>query len=94
MWNITTIPKWYIANDVQENEASKFFIIPLRFLLLNSSMIPISLKVTLEVCKVFYSLFIDNDEKLYTFCAFMSVVIPLPYSDVMRIGMSIATVVA
>ena len=70
MRNITTIPKWYIANDVQANEASKFFIIPLRFLLLNSSMIPISLKVTLEICKVFYSLFIDNDEKLYTFCAF------------------------
>ena len=62
--NIRTINKWYIDNKVEENDASKFFIIPMRFLLLNSSMIPISLKVTLEVCKVIYSLFIDRDEHL------------------------------
>lgn len=62
--NIRTINKWYIDNKVEENDASTFFIIPMRFLLLNSSMIPISLKVTLEVCKVFYALFIDRDEHL------------------------------
>ena len=40
-------------------------VVPMRFLLLNSSMIPISLKVTLEVCKVIYSMFINWDDKLY-----------------------------
>jgi phospholipid-translocating ATPase len=40
-------------------------IIPARFLLLNSTMIPISLKLTIDLCKLYYAKFIDNDMKLY-----------------------------
>lgn len=40
-------------------------IIPLRFLLLNSTMIPISLKVTMDLCKLYYSKFINADLLLY-----------------------------
>ena len=61
--NVSVLKKWYIDND-SSLSARKAFVIPMRFLLLNSSMIPISLKVTLEVCKVFYTLFIDYDEHL------------------------------
>ncbi|GAM27196.1 hypothetical protein SAMD00019534_103710 [Acytostelium subglobosum LB1] len=43
----------------------EFVIIPLRFLLLNSMMIPISLKVTIDVVKYFYALFIDWDLRMY-----------------------------
>lgn len=66
--NLRTISKWYIDNTAEEDALSKTFIVPLRFLLLNSSMIPISLKVTLEVCKVIYSLFINYDEHLFCRC--------------------------
>lgn len=62
--NLVTINKWYIDNHTDQSNAMKYVIVPMRFLLLNSSVIPISLKVTLEVCKVFYTLFIDNDEHL------------------------------
>ncbi|KAJ5069633.1 putative phospholipid-transporting atpase [Anaeramoeba ignava] len=41
------------------------FIIPLRFFLLMSYMIPISLKVTLDICKYFYALFINWDLSLW-----------------------------
>lgn len=73
--NLRTISKWYIDNTAEEDALSKTFIVPLRFLLLNSSMIPISLKVTLEVCKVIYSLFINYDEHLFCRC------LPLTPSD-------------
>lgn len=43
----------------------QFLIIPARFLLLNSTMIPISLKVTMDLCKLFYARFIDRDVHLY-----------------------------
>lgn len=62
--NMSMIDKWYIDNKATPS-ARKAFIIPMRYLLLNSSMIPISLRVTLEVCKVFYTLFINSDEHLY-----------------------------
>lgn len=42
-----------------------FCIIPLRFLLLNSTIIPISLKVTLDVCKFYYSRFINWDLRMF-----------------------------
>lgn len=61
---MSMIDKWYIDNKATPS-ARKAFIIPMRYLLLNSSMIPISLRVTLEVCKVFYTLFINSDEHLY-----------------------------
>ena len=62
--NLVTIDKWYIDNHTDQSNALKYVIVPMRFLLLNSSVIPISLKVTLEVCKVIYTLFIDHDEHL------------------------------
>jgi magnesium-transporting ATPase (P-type) len=40
-------------------------IIPLRFLLLNSTMIPISIKLTLDLCKLAYARFINADVHLF-----------------------------
>ncbi|KAK9718580.1 hypothetical protein K7432_005404 [Basidiobolus ranarum] len=42
-----------------------YLIIPLRMLLLMSLMIPISLKVTLDICKYMYAMFINWDLKMY-----------------------------
>lgn len=47
-------PVWY-----------EFMVIPLRFLLLNSTMIPISLKVTMDVIKYAYSIIIEWDIHMY-----------------------------
>lgn len=41
------------------------WIIPLRFLLLNVAMVPSSMKVTLELIKILYTVFIHQDEHLY-----------------------------
>ncbi|KYQ90011.1 P-type ATPase [Tieghemostelium lacteum] len=54
---------WYL--DYDTSEWYRFIIIPLRFLLLNSMMIPISLKVTIDVIKYAYALFISWDLKMY-----------------------------
>lgn len=43
----------------------QFLIIPGRFLLLLSTIIPISLKVTLDLCKMFYAKFIEWDKELH-----------------------------
>ncbi len=40
-------------------------VLPLRFLLLSSMMIPISLKVSLDIVKVFYARLVVNDAALY-----------------------------
>ena len=53
---------WYLL--ISENVWYTFAIIPLRFLLLNSTMIPISLKVTLDLCKVLYAKFITYDSQM------------------------------
>jgi phospholipid-translocating ATPase len=54
---------WYL--DFPDNDAwYNALIIPARFLLLNSTMIPISLKVTLDLCKLFYAKFIGWDSKM------------------------------
>ena len=42
-----------------------WLVFPLRFLLLNSMMIPISLKVTLDIVKLYYSRMIDSDVEMY-----------------------------
>ncbi|KJE94424.1 P-type ATPase [Capsaspora owczarzaki ATCC 30864] len=42
-----------------------WFVIPLRMLLLLSLMIPISLKVTMDICKYSYAVFIDWDLALW-----------------------------
>ncbi len=54
---------WYLNYNVQP--WYEILVIPLRFLLLNSMMIPISLKVTLDVIKFVYAKLIDWDIKLY-----------------------------
>lgn len=55
---------WYLGYASDE-PAWQMVIIPLRFLLLNSTMIPISLKVTLDLCKLYYAKFINSDLGLY-----------------------------
>ena len=41
------------------------FVIPARFLLLNSTIIPISLKLSLDLCKAFYAYLVVRDVSLY-----------------------------
>jgi len=53
-----------------------FLIIPARFLLLCSTIIPISLKVTLDFCKMLYAKYIQWDLKLYDVDAGHPPVIP------------------
>ncbi|ORX88939.1 phospholipid-translocating P-type ATPase [Basidiobolus meristosporus CBS 931.73] len=43
-----------------------YLVIPLRMLLLMSLMIPISLKVTLDICRYMYAMFINWDLKMYS----------------------------
>lgn len=52
--------RWYL----EKNVANLNVIIPLRFLLLNVAMVPSTLKVTLELIKLLYTLFIHSDEHL------------------------------
>ncbi len=60
---------WYLGYNTTKAGVSistiEWAYIPLRFLLLNSTMIPISLKVTLDLCKLYYAKFINWDEALY-----------------------------
>eukprot|EP00761_Pharyngomonas_kirbyi_P009458 gb/GECH01009474.1/.p1 GENE.gb/GECH01009474.1/~~gb/GECH01009474.1/.p1 ORF type:complete len:1221 (+),score=224.06 gb/GECH01009474.1/:1-3663(+) len=58
---------FYLGYDPNTKEESflRPIIIPLRFLLLHSIMIPISLKITLDICKIFYSMFINWDIHLF-----------------------------
>ena len=51
---------WYLMEDT-DHDWSSWLIIPFRFLLLMSLMIPISLKVTLDAVKYVYKLLIDWD---------------------------------
>jgi len=53
---------WYIMDT--DHTGISFAIIPLRFLLLTSTLIPISLKVTLDLCKLFYARLINTDRGL------------------------------
>jgi magnesium-transporting ATPase (P-type) len=55
---------WYLDNPANAPWYTPL-VIPARFLLLNSTMIPISLKLTLDLCKLFYAKFIDGDLALY-----------------------------
>ena len=56
---------WYLAISADEPWHKTWVVIPARFLLLNSTMIPISLKVTMDLAKVLMSLFIDLDSEMY-----------------------------
>eukprot|EP01029_Cantina_marsupialis_P021360 TRINITY_DN50_c1_g1_i4.p1 TRINITY_DN50_c1_g1~~TRINITY_DN50_c1_g1_i4.p1 ORF type:complete len:1122 (-),score=321.77 TRINITY_DN50_c1_g1_i4:384-3749(-) len=53
---------WYL--HYEDLPWYQFIIIPARFLLLNSTMIPISLKVTIDFCKWAYSMFINKDVEM------------------------------
>eukprot|EP01117_Protostelium_nocturnum_P005659 TRINITY_DN2043_c0_g1_i5.p1 TRINITY_DN2043_c0_g1~~TRINITY_DN2043_c0_g1_i5.p1 ORF type:complete len:1097 (+),score=372.02 TRINITY_DN2043_c0_g1_i5:81-3371(+) len=55
---------WYLRID-KHRSFIDWIIPPLRFLLLNSMMIPISLKVTLDIVKYLYAKFIDWDERMF-----------------------------
>lgn len=55
---------WYLQYP-EHQMGYEFLIIPLRFLLLNSMMIPISLKVTMDIVKMCYAKFIDWDVSMY-----------------------------
>ncbi|KAF2069365.1 hypothetical protein CYY_009319 [Polysphondylium violaceum] len=54
---------WYLPPNA--GMFKSIVVVPLRFLLLNSMMIPISLKVTMDVTKYTYALFINWDLKMY-----------------------------
>jgi phospholipid-translocating ATPase len=56
---------WYLAFRGERTAWYEWLVIPLRFLLLNSTMIPISLKVTLDLCKLLYAKFINWDLEMY-----------------------------
>jgi len=57
------VASWYLAIDAA-GPAYNVLIIPARFLLLNSTMIPISLKLTLDLCKLAYARYINADTHL------------------------------
>jgi phospholipid-translocating ATPase len=56
--------RWYLFNGSMAL-AWGWLVFPLRFLLLNSMMIPISLKVTLDIVKLYYAKMIDSDSEMY-----------------------------
>lgn len=56
---------WYLCLDSLSLRLSKYVIVPLRMLLLMSFMIPISLKVTLDVIKFASASFINWDIRIY-----------------------------
>jgi len=58
---------WYFAFPTSSSEDPWYepMVIPIRFLLLNSLFIPISLKVTLDFAKLGYAYFVNNDMLLY-----------------------------
>ncbi|KAJ1685670.1 hypothetical protein LUZ63_017060 [Rhynchospora breviuscula] len=65
IWKDTESRKqWYVAY-ADEDPWYEFIIIPLRFELLCSIMIPISIKVSLDFVKSLYAKFIDWDEEMF-----------------------------
>jgi phospholipid-translocating ATPase len=56
--------QWYLMYPVK-GPWYDFLVIPLRFELLCSIMIPISIKVTLDLAKGVYAKFIDWDEQMF-----------------------------
>jgi phospholipid-translocating ATPase len=65
VWKDTEARKqWYVKYDDDE-PWYQILVIPLRFELLCSIMIPISIKVSLDFVKSLYAKFIDWDEEMY-----------------------------
>ena len=56
---------WYIEEEGELSQWYHYLVIPARMLLLFSLMIPISLKVTLDICKYLIACFIEWDLKMY-----------------------------
>lgn len=54
---------WFLATSATPSWYTPL-IIPARFLLLNSTMIPISLKLTMDLCKLAYARYIDRDSAM------------------------------
>eukprot|EP01113_Clastostelium_recurvatum_P044997 TRINITY_DN7661_c0_g1_i3.p1 TRINITY_DN7661_c0_g1~~TRINITY_DN7661_c0_g1_i3.p1 ORF type:complete len:1183 (+),score=311.41 TRINITY_DN7661_c0_g1_i3:100-3648(+) len=67
VWRRTNGPSnWYLSYPPSDQDPWYMpAVIPLRFLLLNSLMIPVSLKVTMDVIKYTYAMFINWDLKMY-----------------------------
>lgn len=58
--------RWYLFKPPSRDAPSmQWIVFPLRFLLLNSMAIPISLKVTLDVVKMYYSWLLSADVNMY-----------------------------
>lgn len=55
---------WYLR-IVSEDDGVDVLVILGRFLLLNSTFIPISLKFSLDVCKLIYAQFINRDNEMF-----------------------------
>ncbi|WVZ85067.1 hypothetical protein U9M48_032027 [Paspalum notatum var. saurae] len=65
IWKDTQgLKQWYLMYPM-EGPWYDFLVIPLRFELLCSIMIPISIKVTLDLAKGVYAKFIDWDEQMF-----------------------------
>jgi phospholipid-translocating P-type ATPase (flippase) len=58
---------WYlsVASRVTDEDWYAFFVVPVRYMLLFSLMIPVSLRVSLEICKMYLAWTINNDLCLY-----------------------------
>lgn len=65
IWNDYEKDKIWYLRFPKKSEWYNFFVIPLRFELLCSIMIPISVKVSLDLAKSVYSKYIDWDLQMY-----------------------------
>ncbi|CAM6082124.1 unnamed protein product [Calypogeia fissa] len=64
-WRASEAQKMWYVQYAKKSPWYEFIVIPLRFELLCSIMIPISIKVSLDLVKSFYSKFIDWDLQMY-----------------------------
>jgi magnesium-transporting ATPase (P-type) len=64
-WNTTRAYTMWYLHAATSDKAYTMLIVPARFLLLNSTMIPISLKLTMDICKLAYARFINADAHLW-----------------------------
>lgn len=56
---------WYLRHPAAAQHVAQWIVLPIRFLLLTSYMVPISLKVQLDFTKLVYALFINSDVNMY-----------------------------
>ena len=65
VWHLKNGHRLWYLKEPKVTDLATWFYIPIRFLLLNSLMIPISLKVTLDMVKLYYAVTINWDIDLY-----------------------------